>query len=298
MDVVKTAVTTLAASIIGGSSAAQVLASDSADAVSYFGGWFAGTNGGSGFGPWAFAGFSENADGFVGRFIADRVNDSGMSNVATGEFNGGSGWAIFANGGAGLEQSTAFRTISTPIDAGGITFSLAYEHGFIATGGLVGFSLRNGNATSTAGDFGIGSRLQFFFEGGNGNYTLVDGDGVLDTGIPFGLDGLIASVDFTSADTYVLRVTRFGDELGSTLEYTFAERSLAGIGAVESVALFSSDAGASGDEQGLNNDIYFNSLLIETTQSNDFDLDVNGDGGLDSFDVSEYLDLFQMATTP
>jgi len=284
---------TLAAGLMAfaaGTNAIAQTASDSADDAAYAFGWIELSNGGTGFGPWLFASGSQNADGFAGQFLETEPS-GGLSNVGTGD--PGFAWTLFANTGTGLEQAAAFRAFNTPIAAGDLTFSISYEHGFIADGGLVGFSLRNGNTTDNAGDYGIGSRLQFFFQGGSGNYIVVDGDGLLDTGIPFTLDGLDISIDFTSANTYVLRVDRFGDELGSTLSYAFPERNLAGAGSVDSLAIFNDDGGSM--DAGLNNDAYFNSIAIGPTPPANIVLDIDNNGTLDFFDVLAFLNAFDAA---
>ena len=268
----------------GATATAQVLAQDSADDAAYAFGWFEGTNGGSGFGPWTFAN-AASSGGFAGTFLATEPND-GLSNIASGA--SGSAWALFANSGDGLERSVAFRPISTPIDAGNVSISLGYEHGFIANGGVIGFALRNGNANADAADFAVGSRLQLFFQGGNGNYTVVDGDGVLDTGVAFGLDGLTATITLTSPDTYTLRVARFLNEEGAFQTTSFPERTLAGSGSIDSVAIFNDDGGDA--DPGLNNDAYFNRLAIVT--GGGLDLDVDNSGTLDFLDVIAFLAQF------
>ena len=263
---------------------AQVLAEDSADDAAYAFGWFEGTNGGTGFGPWTFAS-SASSGGFAGTFLATEPND-GLSNIGSGA--SGSAWALFANSGPGLEQSVAFRAISSPIASGNVSLTLGYEHGFIATGGAIGFALRNGNANTSSADFAVGSRFQLFFQGGEGNYTVVDGDGVLDTGIPFGLDGLNATITFTSADTYTLRIARFLSETGAFQTVSYPERSLAGTGSIDSVAIFNDDGGDA--DPGLNNDAYFNRLSIVT--GGGLDLDVDNSGTLDFFDIIAFLAQF------
>ncbi|MEZ6319234.1 MAG: hypothetical protein R3B49_10865 [Phycisphaerales bacterium] len=251
---------------------------DTADDPAYANGWADCTDGGAGFDPWNFRGTTENSDGFAGRFMADE-NTDGASNVLNQD--PGKAWALYANNGSGQEVAAAFRGLEVPIAGAGRTLSITFENGGVATGGLVGVALRTGNDFSDASDYATGARSMFYFQGGDSNYSVVDGAGLLATPAGFTFDGVTVKFIFTGADTYDMEVTRYYDELGGSDTYTVTGRTLAGSGAIESIAIFSDDGGAS---DNLNNDVYFNNLVLGEFSA--CSCDINGDGTLNLDDVN------------
>ncbi|MEZ6319230.1 MAG: glycoside hydrolase family 31 protein [Phycisphaerales bacterium] len=239
--------------------AQTVIATDNADDAAYDVGWTDNSNGGAGFGGWSFV--AEASGGFAGRFIADE-GDSGPSNVLNQV--PGRAWALFANAGAGAERSAAFRVLNTAIGEAGSSLEVTFEHGYIASGGRVGVALRTGNAHASFGDVAAGARTQVYFEGGHGAYTVADAGGETDTGVAFGLDGLVARFIFTGGGGYTLEIQQFTNESGASTTTTITGLTLAGSGSIDSVALFNDDGGASGS---LNHDAYFNNLIVSADTS-------------------------------
>jgi len=265
--------------VVDAAPALAAVGTDTADDPAYDGGWADCTDGGAGFDPWNFRGATENSDGFAGRFMADE-NTDGPSNVLNGD--PGRAWALYANNGSGQEVSAAFRGVEVAIDGPGRALSVTLEHGGIATGGLVGVALRTGNDFGEASDYATGARAQFYFQGGDSNYSVVDGTGVLATPAGFTFDGVTVKFIFTGADTYDLEVTRYYDELGGSDTYTVSGRTLAGSGPIESIAIFNDDGGAS---DNLNNDVYFNNLVLEDVAVCSCDIDGNGTLNLDDINL-------------
>jgi len=253
----KTAHTTATAAALGLLAAcahAQVVGFDFAANAAYDAGWADASNGGFGLGPWSFA--SETGGGFAGRFIADE-NSAGPSNVLAG--TPARAWALFANNGPGNERSAAFRAFDLDMGDAGTSVSITLEHGFIATGGKVGLALRTGNANAAYADITTGALAQLFFEGGDGNFTVVDAGGETDTGAGFGLDGIVATFNFTGGGAFDLVIQRFFDEQGGFDTITVPGLSLGSADPIQSIAIFNDDGG---DPGGLNNDAYFNSLTL------------------------------------
>ncbi|MEM7629305.1 MAG: hypothetical protein AAF356_07770 [Planctomycetota bacterium] len=242
-----------ALALAAGVASAQVIAFDTADDSAYDAGWADGSNGGFGYGGWSFQ--TEANGGFAGRFLAGA--GGGASNSVNGS---GRAWALFANNGPGLERSTAFRGINaSSLGQAGTSLEITLEHGGIATGGLVGVSLRTGNVAASAGDYSADALTQFYFEGGDGNYTVADAGGETDTGAGFTFDGVRVRFVFTGGGMFNLEVDRFFSETGDFDTITTTGLSLAGAGPIESIAVFNDDGGDAG---GLNDDAYFNNLTV------------------------------------
>ena len=254
--------------------------SDTTLNADYSFGWYAGTGDiGTGFGPWVLT-QNASANGYAGFFLQDSAGN-GVDNVGQPTVQDGSAWALYANKGDDIDSATAYRTFDDPLSAAGDSFTVGFENGYIDPDGKVGFSLRNGNTTDLTDDYNTDARMQFYFNGGDGNFTLVDGDGVLDTGVAFTFFGVEVTVTLTSADTYDLSILRYDEAGDATPELTtITGRTLAGSGTIDSLALFNRDAAQQSD-------LFFNKLGIITDAEVGIEGDLNGDGfvGLDDLDI-------------
>ena len=214
--------------------ATAALASDpgsdnAADSV-YDDGWTTGDNGGTGFSAWTIT-----AEANSGVFIASSTgNGTGGS---LGIDTSGDSWGMFGNSGATV---SAIRPL-TGILAEGNTFSLQMDNGNIQAGGTVGFGLQNSSGTN---------RFEFYFQGGDANYTLNIGGVESDTGIGFTDDGLTLTFTQLAADAFALSVTPNG---GS--ESLFSGTLVASD--ISQVRLFNSNAGAGGPS-----DAFFNNIVV------------------------------------
>ncbi|MEM7680486.1 MAG: dockerin type I domain-containing protein [Planctomycetota bacterium] len=250
------------------------------EAANYAGFWLDGDDFGTGFGAWEFT--SETDGGFAGTFVQSGLGN-GVDNAGS---SGGNGdvWASFANQGNFSDKAVQFRDLDNAIQAAGDSFSVDIEHGFIDTGGIVGVALRD-NAVDfgneTPDDFSTDALFQFFFEGGDGNYTVVDASGEIDTGVAFSFFGVSLDLTLTSATTFDLDITRFDEandpapSLTTLTNLTFA--GTLGDGTIESLALFNIDAPNQSD-------VFFNSLSYTLDAVAAVPGDANGDGDVDLLD--------------
>ena len=261
-----------------GSGAGGGTGSDDASDSDYDFGWDFGTNGGSGFGIWEMA--SETVGGFAGQFIQSGAGN-GVDNIGSPAPDGAV-WASFANQGDFADKSSQFRDFDNPLSASGDTFSVSLENGFVDPGGKVGISLRDRAVNSfseTPDDFADEALFQFYFEGGDGNYTVVDSSGEVDTGVTFSFFGIDLDLTLTSATTFDLDITRYDTAndpapvVTSLTGLTFA--STPGNGSIESLAFFNVDAPTQSD-------VYFNLLSYENVEG--IPGDFNGDDIVDGLD--------------
>ena len=248
--------------------------SDDTTDSAYATGWNSGSNGGTGFGPWQLVS-SSSAGGFAGFWQPNDAGGTlGIDNAGAHERGSGTAWASFANKGSGVDRATAFRTFDTSLAKAGDSFSITLENGNVE--GEIGISLRNGNVAATPDDYDDGARLQFFFEGGDANYSLLDAGGSLDTGIAWTPFGVKIDFSLTGADTYDLVVWRYDQEDDLSPEvFNFTGRTLAGVGDIDSLALYQFDtAGA-----GVQSDLFFNYLSYTIAPlPGDFDQNSRVDG--------------------
>ncbi len=260
---------------------------DDADDSEYDYGWDMGTNGGSGFGVWLFA--TETDGGYAGQFIQSGVGN-GVDNIGTPAPDGNV-WASYANKGNYADKAVEYRDFDDPLAAAGDTFSVSLENGFVDPGGKIGVSLRDEAAgpfasfDETPDDYATDALFQFYFEGGDDNYTVVDATGEVDTGVGFSFWGIDLDVTLTSATTFNLNITRYGEAddpapvVTSLTGLAFA--GTAGNGTIESLALFNIDAPNQGD-------VFFNSLSYENVTG--LAGDYNGDGTIDAADYTVWRD--------
>ena len=219
---------------------AAVLAADDAARAAYNGGWTSGTNGGSGFGPWALTpGQNSNNSGF---FVGTSANngDGGGNAPPPGDVDvAGEAWGMYANSG---QTATAVRPFTGDLSVGQ-RVQFRFDNGWIDTGGNVGFSL----------DSATEDRLQFFFSGGDQNYVLIDESGVRDTLIPFTDEGMAVDFALTGPDAYSLSVAPNG---GTARSFTGTLAGPPGTG-IAAVRFFDSNAGPFSQR-----DLFINSLSV------------------------------------
>jgi hypothetical protein len=244
---------------------AQVIASDSASDPAYqppFNAWTNGDNGGTGFGAWTgvvdnYVGNSDvNGDGSNSQGSAPGVDiDTASQAPLTAT---GASWALRGDGGTnGFGE--AIRPFSQGLQTGW-SFRIDFDNGFVTNGTSVGFGLRSGNT----------SLFEFFFTGGNANYT-VAGSTNQSTTQGFTDDGMRTFFILTSPTTYSFTV----DFLGvGTVDQTFTG-SLAGAGPIDNVRLF--NFSADGDPAG---NAFYNSLEVAVPEPSTWIVAVMTAGGL------------------
>jgi hypothetical protein len=231
-----------------------ILASD--DAAGYTA-WTNKATGGTGFDPWNTRASSSTNTGYAGAFLAS-TNNSGLNRISTGPK--GQAWGCFANG-PGEQYFAAFRGFG--FDGGGWAnaltrrghmFRVSFEHGYIAEGGSVGFTLRNGNSDGNPGDYNAGVRFEFGFFGGDETYSIYDAGGKVATTVPWRDSGLTVEVLLTSPDAYEARVY---DPL-TRQRLDTVTGPLGDSGSLDSVALYNRES----DYVGEDGNVYFNSMQI------------------------------------
>jgi len=203
-------------------------------------------NGGTGFDAWDY--ITDSANGSAGSFLANQSSNNDLNNIASNP--SGNGWGTYANG-DGFNQFEAYRGFGgNSLTTAGEILNLSLEHGEVTQGGAVGFVLRNQNIHNVIGDYNQQSRFEFGFLGGGLNYSIFDGQGVIDTGIGYTDGGLNVSFTLLSADLYQFDIY---SALDNSLIQT-RNGSLNGSGSIDSISLYNRDAELS--------NAYFNNLSI------------------------------------
>jgi hypothetical protein len=177
--------------------------------------WTTNQNGGTGFGAWTLNGPGDNTGSHGGFFMG-----SSTANGSTGSLGidtSGVSWAMYANS---LQLVDAIRPLTGGSLLVGQKITLSIDNGLI----IQANNDPSGGSNGSAGSEGFGlqtsggtSRIEFFFNGGNTDYTLADGTGFHDTGIGFTTNGLALAFTLTGSNSYSLDVTPNG---GSTTNFT------------------------------------------------------------------------------
>ena len=216
---------------------AAVVAADDASDPAYSGNWFSGLNGGFGFDPWSISGIG-NGGGFFS-------SGASLDNIGTGG-SPGNAFGLYGNGG-GIGQAIRPFTNSLAI---GDTFSIAMDNGFIESGGTVGFGLQNSSGENLA---------EFYFKGGDTNYTLSASNVNLASGAAQGFTdhGLRLDFTLTGATSLSVAIDRLVNGLGIDATYTANLINQAGGEIIKQLRLFNANANGGGDH-----DAYFNSLVV------------------------------------
>jgi hypothetical protein len=222
---------------------------DNAAQSAYSGGWTNSSNGGFGFGPWTLDGSSAsiNSNGF---FIGSSVSNA--AGASPGIDTSNVSWGMYANGG---NTSVAYRVFTSSVPVGG-TLKIDMRNGYINSGGIDGFALRNGNASGNTANYNAGARFQYYFLGGTNDYMVVDSGGARSTGVGFTGTGQHLIFVLGTTDTYSLTIIdNASGNTNATLTGTLAGTSGSGI---NSISLFNINAGANTPYN-----LYFNSLSID-----------------------------------
>ncbi len=233
-----------------GTASAQVTAAD--DASAYGGGWNTGTNFGTGFLPWVLTNNNGSGGGFAGSFIGSGTGIDTSSKV----------FGLYANQGTSQEFSAAYRSLSNNLALGSV-FKMKQANSSIDTGGYMGVALRSTTniSTSTNEAFIIepDTAFAFYFIGGNNNYSIYDGAGVADSGIPFTFNGLSLEFAPLSGNTYRL-VVKSAD--GTSTLQSYSPAPLAGnAGGGTPISTFVGFNFHTGGGQNA----YFNSINVSST---------------------------------
>jgi len=208
-----------------------------------------GSNGGSGFNPWVLNSTSTNATE-NGEFLGDSsdTGPGGHANINTP--SNGAAWGLYANSN---QIASAVRPFSAPLQIGQ-TVSIDFENGFVQTNspaGTVGLGLQDAGSTN---------RIEFFFVGGQSDYTLQTASGA-DTGIGFTDTGLHVAFTLASANTMNVTVTGLN---GNAASFTTNGIALEGTpgSAISQIRLFDFNSGVPGAEDPNQYDAFYNNLNI------------------------------------
>lgn len=210
-----------------------VIATDTASNSAYSGGWAAGSNGGSGYGAWASNSSATNAGTFVSS--APEIDTSGSKSLG-----------LFANSGSIADFS---RAITGNLQIGH-TLAFDIDNKSIQTGGSDGITLKAGGTIA----------FEFFFNGGNADYSVTDSTGqhqLTSPALAFTSTGLHVEFTLTSPTTYTLVAT---PALGGTVSNytgTLANSVNAASNPISTFRVFNFNAGS-----GASNNLYINTTNI------------------------------------
>jgi glycosidase len=160
--------------------------------------WASGQDEGYGFGPWKFEG--------GGQYYGFILAPSGSIDTS------GNSWALYANG-SGNPYAYAWRGFSNALSVGEI-FSVQFANSSGVSTGSMGFCLQNNNTASLVGSSAVPApivtnaptRFAFYYAGGQADYTIWDGNGASDSGVPYSTGGVTLRFSLTSPNTYTLTV--------------------------------------------------------------------------------------------
>jgi len=175
---------------------------DTADDPAYDSGWTNGSNGGYGFGPWSI---TINVNG--GTFIGSSANNAGGS----GDIDtGGESWGMWSGADGDVNVTRVFSNGTLAV---GEVFYIDLDNGWVASGGgSVGLGLQN-----SAGD----NLWEYYFVGGDTDYTINDNAGQWDSGIPWTADGMSLSFQLTGQTSYSFQVTAYYEGGTSSTNHSF-----------------------------------------------------------------------------
>lgn len=200
--------------------------------------WTDGSNEGTGFGAWTFA---TGAPGTAFWYLGDSsTNGGGGSGINTG----GQAWGMSIGGNVmdAVRPFTVGGPNSSSSLAVGQGVELAFDNGWIPTGGVVGFNLRSGSE----------SRFEFYFTGGGLNYSVV-GSTLQSTTAGFTDAGMNLTFTLTGTDTFSFTVDFLG---GGSEVFSGSLGGTAGSG-IDNIRLFNFNGG-----YGATNNQFFNSLSV------------------------------------
>ena len=228
---------------------AQIFAYDDAGNYLVTASWTNGANRGFGFTPWQIVTSGPNNRGV---YIPTANNPmfviASVTNVSSVNYTDIFG--LFANGTGGTNEATAFRGFTSPLGTNTFKLQWGSKGAGVTTvngspvHGWCGFTLRNGNAISSSGDFQTGARFYLYFLDGSTPNTLYVSDG----GGAHSLTGTsfsdLGRSNITNAINAELTVGADGNSYHLILKDGFAktlytlDSTLMGSGTIDSVALF------------------------------------------------------------
>ncbi|MDR3460459.1 MAG: hypothetical protein P4N60_23770 [Verrucomicrobiae bacterium] len=247
--------------LLAGSAPAQQIAYDEAGNYLVTANWTNGANQGFGFTPWAILTNGPDAHGTYLNTVNNPVfSIASITNVlGVGYTNV---WGLYANGLTDINETTAFRGFTNSL--GTNTFKLQWGSrgaGFTATTnsstvhGWCGFTLRNGNSTTSADDFNANARFYLYFKDGENPATIYVWDG--SSPFPYPVPGTsfsdLGRGNITNAIEAEVTVGADGNSYHLLLKdcvqnrtiYT-TDSTLMGSGTIDSAALFCKET--SGDQ--------------------------------------------------
>jgi hypothetical protein len=213
-----------------GTATAQTIASDNADDAAYPTAWTNGSNGGTGFGPWAIT-TSANAGVFTGNPANDGMGTNGIDTIAFGMYATGTGYA------------NARRSFSSPMKVGD-ELSFYWAMNWDANGGNKGFDLLANDSV----------KVLNINNGGANSAIVLDTSALRRDTIfrEYGTRPMLVTINRIDESTYTLTITS-RSQGGATYTGTI-KSSLA----INRINLY---IGAQNDNNG-NRNIYFNKFRI------------------------------------
>jgi alpha-amylase len=233
-----------------------------------------GDNDGTRFLPWTGRNPASN-NGNAGLFNGNSATNGDGDGNSDGDINtGGEAWGVYANS---SNLSEAIRPFASPL-AVGQTFSIKMDNGWIDGGSTVGLSLRNSSNNNV---------WEFFFIGGNTNYSIQGGGGQVASLVGFTDEGLLLEFTLITATVYSLKITELFN--GNVTLYSGSLMNPAGGSTIDRVRLFNFNAGPDGQRNA-----FFNSMQICDPPAlviNEVDYEQPGP------DNGEFVELRNMNTT-
>ncbi|WP_191861095.1 lamin tail domain-containing protein, partial [Hanstruepera ponticola] len=212
-----------------------------------------------GFGSWTFVDTSNS-----GHFTASSTDNGDGDNNNDDDINStGGAWGLFANSGQIAEM---IRPFDSPLSTGD-TFSIQMDNGWIESGGVVGFSLRNNSGENL---------LEFYYSNGQPSYTIDNLNGAEGTGIGFTDEGLQFDLTMTSNNTVDITITELFN--GATHNFSKSLKNPSGGQVISILRMFNFNAGFNSERNA-----YFNNLEVCTSPGTDND----GDGFNDDIDCDD-----------
>ena len=201
---------------------------------------------GSGWGAtdgWSFN-LNGGGDGTNGTFIGDSSSNGpgGHSNI---DSSAGTAFGMYANSGVAVDAYRAFGSLAV-----GQTIQVDLGNGWVNSGGSEGVGIQNSGGTNL---------WEFFFAGGNNNYTMNDASGATTNNMPvLTYNGVRVTFTLTSSNTYSATITTPATSGMATTYGPFTGMLMtAGSEVPTQVHFWNFNAGS-----GSANDFFFNNLYV------------------------------------
>ncbi len=156
-------------------------------------------------------------------------------------------FAIYANSGDSAQATRTFTALTVG-QIVAVDYANPRDMSSSGAGTIALFALQDASGNN---------RVQFYFNGGDTDYTLNDSAGGIDSGIPYTAGGLHLVLSLTGVDTYNLTVTR---KVNGAV-YTFTSRTLGGTAGagIAKLRFYLRNSGTGGTAC---QDFFFNSILV------------------------------------